>query len=434
MIRLFFFLLVIAACAYAVSWLAAFNGTIHMQIADYVVEISLLASVVIVVLIILVLVSLIEMLLWFKAAPRRISRAIQEKKRDKGIKALTEGFAAIAAGDSKKAHDLARRTRRYLGEIPLTTLLAAQTAQLEGNHDKIKQHYNNLLENDETELIALKALLMEAHKDGNDEKALELAKRAVALNPDMHWAVKMLVDLYKQTKQWEQAQMTLEAAVRRRVIRIEEAKRSSAMLYIARSKEAEEQKKRNDALYFAQEAQKQLPYFVPIVVQLATLYHETGRDARALKLLESTWKRSPHPDITALFLEIHHNIDENKLVKKAIKFTSSNPDAMESDLLIAQATIKAKEYAQAQNYLKIALSKGETKAACTLMEKLETLASNDEKTIEKWRERTKQATADPFWGCSNCGHKTEKWHYTCQHCHAFDTLEWRENRAIVVSE
>lgn len=434
MIRLTLFIIVAAVCSFFVTWLAEHNGSIHMVWGDYVIETSILTASVVMVVAVVMMVTCIEILLWVKAAPRRLSRGLREKRRDKGLKSLTEGFAAIAAGDTSQAHKLSKKTKRYLGEIPLSTLLAAQTAQLEGNPEETKKQFKALLKNEETQLIALKGLLMEAHKDGNTDYALELAKKAVALNPNMHWAVKMLIDLYKQTEQWELAQVTLEAAVRRRIIRIEEAKRSSGMLYIARSHLALKKKQRHDALYFAQEANKQLPYFTPIVVQLATLYHETGSDYRAVKLLEGMWKRSPHPSISVLFLEIYKNVDGAKLMKRANKFASIFPDHIESDILTAQAALVAKDMVKARNYLKVALSKGETKKLCQMMAELEKMDSRgDADQIQKWYQREKQASPDSQWVCGNCGHKTDDWDVACYHCHAFDTMEWQEAKVLVVS-
>src|SRR3546814_8129927 len=69
--------------------------------------------------------------------PRRIGRALSAKRRKGGYKALSQGMVAVAAGDAQEAARWSRRADDLLEDPPLTLLLSAQAAQLNGDEREI---------------------------------------------------------------------------------------------------------------------------------------------------------------------------------------------------------------------------------------------------------------------------------------------------------
>ena len=70
-------------------------------------------------------------LLW--RGPRDLGRLRAERKRQQGYRALSQGMAAVAAGDAAEARRQAKIANSLLKDPPLTLLLADQTTQLGGD-------------------------------------------------------------------------------------------------------------------------------------------------------------------------------------------------------------------------------------------------------------------------------------------------------------
>ena len=82
-----------------------------------------------------------------------------------GYRALTQGMVAVAAGDAEEAQKLARKADALLAEPPLTLLLSAQAAQLNGDETARPQRYfTAMLDRAETEFLGLRGLIMQALK------------------------------------------------------------------------------------------------------------------------------------------------------------------------------------------------------------------------------------------------------------------------------
>lgn len=425
MIRLLLFFALLAAMSFAASWLVDNEGSITIEWLGYQIETGIAFTAFTLFSLLIIAVFVVESLLWLANMPRRIAKRHAEKKKEKGMQYLTEGFAAIAAEDANLARRLAIRTEHTLGNVPLSQLLAAQAASLSNNNDEIKQHYNSLLEHKETELIALRGLLLQAKKEHNTEEAIQLAKRTVNLHPSVKWAHQTLIELYKQNHQWEHAQDAMEDALNKNVLDLASSKRASALLYLIRSVKAMSQHNMNEALLYAKEAYKLSPDLPPIITQLANVYIQQNNSSKAAKTIENNWKNAPHPELMECYFDIYSDEKPEKLLKRIEKLTACNPDNFYSHIFIARAAIPAKSYSQARNHLKIALGQAETKTVCYLMAELEREENDNPDAVQRWNERAAVAENDHMWHCEQCGYVTEYWNVTCQHCKSFDTLQWQ---------
>src|SRR6185437_12781821 len=67
--------------------------------------------------------------------PGHIRRHRREKRIARGRHAITQGLLAIGHGDSASARSHAEAARRHASQDPLTLLLHAQSAQLDGDRN-----------------------------------------------------------------------------------------------------------------------------------------------------------------------------------------------------------------------------------------------------------------------------------------------------------
>src|SRR5215469_652584 len=147
-------------------------------------------------------------------SPRAFLRHRRERRRRAGYRALTQGMVAVAAGDPQDARRCARRADALLADPPLTLLLSAQAAQLEGDEMAAKKFFTAMLDRRETEFLGLRGLLNQALRVGDRATALRLSERAASLRPGTPWVVESRFDLEVREGRWEAAQQTLARAAK----------------------------------------------------------------------------------------------------------------------------------------------------------------------------------------------------------------------------
>lgn len=424
MIKLLFLLFTIILAALASVWFVENDGSIILEWMGYRIQTSVAFAALATVMLVVLLAMSLQLLLWLKSYPKRYQKELKEKRRDKGLTALTEGFAAVAAGDPKQARKLTKKAEHNLGAIPLTRLLNAQTAQLDGNNEEARIHYTAMLENKQTEMIAVKGLLLQSRQEGDLNKAIFLADKALKVKPDANWAISILCDLYKRTKQWSLAKEMLQNAVKKKIITSESAKRELALITIVEAEELSKSGYNSEAVILAKQAFKSLPDFPPVIVGYAEILEREGKQRTAIKLLENGWKLHPHPDIATLYIQFFAEEGNDKRFVRAEKLFKLKPEHVESHLLVARMAMQADHHEKARDYLKSALKIAETYSVCRLMADLERQLGSAHEVVNGWENRAESAYSYPSWQCKNCGHQDQHWHVNCRHCDSFDSMRW----------
>ena len=166
-IAVFILLLFIIAVAFA--WLAENPGSVTIQ-WDWLnnaeaYEVTLLQA----ILAIGVVAAIIMMSWWVLSgifrSPKSFGRWRAGRRRDKGYSALSRGLVAAGAGNAPLARKLTKESDRLLESEPLVAMLDAQTALLEGNRGDARIKFESMLKNDDTRLLGLRGLYVEAEQE-----------------------------------------------------------------------------------------------------------------------------------------------------------------------------------------------------------------------------------------------------------------------------
>lgn len=417
---------VLAAIAMlAAVWLAERPGTVTVVFRGWRLDTSLGVLLVAVVVLILLGVALWLLYRWIVGAPGALLEGWGDSRRRKGYRELTQGLAAVAAGDGTEAQRHARRAEQLLSEPPLTLLLSAQAAQLNGDREGANRAFKAMLEDDEMAFLGLRGLIAQSLRDGNQQQALAYAQRAFALRPQTPWVVHSLFDMQAQTGQWKAAQETLETGMRQKVVTANRGRTLRALLLVERSRTAEHDGKDSDALAFAREAFNLAPERIAVATRLAELQIKTGDGKRAMKTLERTWSLAPHPDLAELYLKAAGENDPLKRIGILRKLATQKPDDMESNLALARAALDAGLWGEARRHLDAAGGGNPSVRVCRLMAEVEERAQSDQAKVHDWLTRAAHAPADKAWRCSACHAHHEGWRSVCESCGAFGTLHWR---------
>jgi HemY protein len=362
--------------------------------------------------------------------PHAFMRARRERRRRRGYRALTQGMVAVAAGDPAEAKRFARQADALLAEPPLTLLLSAQAAQLNGDEKAAQKYFTAMLKRPETEFLGLRGLMMQALKQNDEVEALRLARRAKELRPKTPWVLASLFELQARAGKWSEAETTLALAARRSALPDPESRRHRAVMLHEQSRVAQSEKRDRDAVRLAAKANGLAPGMAQSAARYAELLAAGGQQRRARKVIEAAWRVAPHPELTAAYSALFADERPLQRVKRFEALAAQKKDHPESHIAVAEAALQARLWGEARRHL-TAAGGAETHATpspriCRLMAELEEAEHNDLPAARMWLARAATTqTQDPAYACSACGGEIASWTSLCPHCRSFDSIEWR---------
>ena len=112
----------------------------------------------------------------------------RERRHARGRHAITQGLLAIGHGDSAAARAHADVARRHAAHDPLALLLHAQSAQLDGDREGAQRAFRAMAEREDTRLLGLRGLFIEAQRADDPVAAVMIAEEALKLAPSSTWA------------------------------------------------------------------------------------------------------------------------------------------------------------------------------------------------------------------------------------------------------
>ncbi len=358
-------------------------------------------------------------------SPRRLRRNRRDRRRRAGYRALAQGMVAVAAGDPQEARRHAKKADLLLADPPLTLLLSAQAAQLDGDEGAAKKFFTAMLERPETEFLGLRGLVNQALRVDDHGTALRLAERAMALRPGTQWAALSRFALEARAGHWEAARETLAHAEKRRLIPPERARHHRGVILYELSRAALASGESRRARSMAAEAQSLTEDLASPAAHHARLLLGERRIGRATRAVERAWRTAPHPELAQVYGAIHDAEPPLARVKSFERLAAQNPAARESRLAVAEAALNAQLWGEARRHLEEALAGVPTTRLCLLMARLEEAEHGELGSRGEWLDRAVTAPPDPRYLCSSCGGESLEWRSLCPHCGAFDALSWR---------
>lgn len=428
----FLFLLVVLGLAAVGALLADHPGSFVVTWIDYRIETSFTLVATVLVLVMALLFWLYRITVRTIGGPAALLGYYGNRRKTKGQEALRQGLVAVAAGNPAEVRKLAARANALLNDPPMTLLLSAQAAQLEGDDKRATKAFKEMLDNPETEFLGLRGLFLQAARSGNRLEALGHAERAFELQPETPWVFNALFELQTAIGEWSSAALTLEKSVASKHIEAGVAKRRRAVLYTEQALASTDE---TEAQVWGQKAADLSPGLVPAAVLAARHHIAEGNLWKAAEAIEKTWTVLPHPDLVPAYVEARkgrdRDVEDIKADAKWLKgLADFNAGHIESRLLRAQQDLVLGRPKQARKGLK-GLSEGyATARVCKLMADIESAEGNDERSRD-WLMKTVTAPRDAHWMCETCGRECEAWTSTCINCNAFDTLSWAAPEDLV---
>jgi HemY protein len=422
----FFLQLLVVSCA--IIWIVTQRGAVAIQWNDYTLSLDLGIFLLFLGLFTLVAVASFRLINAIVNIPSGMSRRRRERNRRKGFQALTRGFAAIAAGDEKKATACAREVRHLLpDENGLPILLEAQAARLRGAEGEARQSFEKLLSDKDAAFFGIRGLMKSSLDEGDYGRALMHARDALSQNPKQPWILKSVYDLEILAHQWDEAYRTLEKLRRYRAIDLQKAAKDEIALLMIQAERAKEAGDTDLWLKKTERAWKLDPSFAPVAAALGEYWIGRGKPFKAASFIEKAWRLNPHPDLAALWEKAMPEGkagDPLRVMRWMEKLSSMRPDSADGRLAVAKAAMDCGLNGEAKSHLLAAESVRPTARLYRLRADMEEATSRNPVLVREWLEKAASAPSDPVWYCRLTGHIYDRWSPVAQPHGAFNTIEW----------
>lgn len=428
MLRALWFFAQLAVVACAVIVIATQKGSVDLVWNNYSFSLTLGLFLLFLVFFVLAVVIFFRVIGSVINLPANFARRRHEKNRQKGFQALTRGFVAIAAGDTKKANAFAKDARHLLpDETGLPLLLEAQAARLRGDERVANQIFERLLLDKDAAFFGIRGLVKSSLDAGDPAKALTYARTALDQNPKQPWILKSVYDLEIQSQAWEDAYRTLQKLTKHKVVDLSQSiKDEVALLHILAQSDSSNN---NQEAWLSkiERAYKLNPYFVPTVLMLGDHYAVKGKTGKVQSMVEKAWKVNPHPALAGLWDKISpmpKASDPLKRLRWFEKLLQMKEDSADGLLIAAKVAMESGLNGQAKEYLTRVEALRPTAQLYRLFATLEEQTTHHASSVQRWLEKAADAAPDAVWYCKQTGHIYESWSGVALPHGAFNTIEW----------
>jgi HemY protein len=418
MTQVVLFLITVALVAAGFVWIADRPGDVLITWMGYRIETSFMVA-----LLAIAALVVVAMIVWSAArailrSPEQVSLFFRHRRAMKGYLAITRGLVAIGAGDLRLARKSADEAARLSPGDPLMLLLTAQSAQMAGDRAGAERAFDEMTRHDNTKLLGLRGLYIEAQRRNDAATARRVAEEAAKASPGLTWAGQAVLDDRCVATDWDGALQALEHM--KSALNKNDYRRKRAVLLTARAL-ALDDSDRDAARTAVLEAVKLAPDLVPAAALAGKRLAEAGDARRASKILNAAWKLNPHPDIAEAYANLRFGDSARARLTRMQSLAGKMPGRPEGALAVARAALDAREFGIARAALAPWVTVP-TRRVATLMAEIEETEYGDEGRAREWMGRAMRAAGDPVWTAD--GVVSDRWLPVSPHGR-LDGYEWR---------
>jgi len=421
MYRIILFLALIALAATGAAWVADQTGDVVLSWSGWRVDATLpvFALGLGIAIVAAMIAWSVLRALW--RLPEKIRKARYERRHARGRHAITQGLLAIGHGDSAAARQHAVVARRHAAGDPLTLLLHAQSAQLDGNRDGAREAFRTMAEREDTRLLGLRGLFIEAQRADDVVAAVAIAEEALKASPSSTWASQAVLGFRCAKADWMGALSILDNNLASGLIDKPAYRRQRGVLLTARALELETVD-RDLSRDVVMEAIKLAPTLVPAAVLSAKYQSEAHQIRRAMRIVEAAWLANPHPDLADAYAHVKLGDSARQRLVRIETLVAKAPGHLESALAVARAAIDAAEFGKARAALASFLE-APTQRVAMLMAEIERTEHGDSGKARAWTLRAVRALHDPVWTAD--GYVSDRWRPVSPVSGRLDAFRWQ---------
>jgi HemY protein len=362
--------------------------------------------------------------------PERLKRKRRERRQARGRHAITHGLLAIGHGDSAAARAHAEVARRHAAHDPLALLLHAQSAQLDGDREGAHRAFRAMAEREDTRLLGLRGLFIEAQRADDPAAASVIAEEALKAAPASTWASQAVLGFRCAQGDWTGALSILDSNLDSGLVDKAVYRRQRGVLLTARALELETLD-RDLSRDSVMEAIKLAPTLVPAAVLASKYQSEAHQIRRSMRIVEAAWLANPHPDLADAYAHVRLGDSARQRLVRVETLAQKAPGHFESALAVARAAIDASEFARAREVL-APLIATPTQRVAMLMAEIERTEHGDSGRARAWTLRAVRALHDPVWTAD--GYVSDRWRPVSPVTGRLDAFQWQTPLAALPSD
>ena len=430
MIRIISFLVLIALAAAGAAWVAEQSGDVALSWGVWKVETTLPVFVLALGITVVAAMLAWSILSAVWRSPERIRRGRRERRHARGRHAITQGLLAIGHGDSTAARTHAEVARRHAAHDPLALLLHAQSAQLAGDRHGAERAFRAMAEREDTRLLGLRGLFIEAQRADDPVAAVMIAEEALKLAPSSSWASHAVLGFCCARGDWAGALTLLDNNQSSGLIDKSTFRRQRGVLLTARALELEKLD-RDLSRESVMEAIKLAPTLVPAAALASKFESEAHQIRRSMRIVEAAWLAQPHPDLADAYAHVKLGDSARQRLVRVETLAAKAPGHVEGALAIARAAIDASEFARAREALAPFVA-APTQRIALLMAEIERTEHGDSGRARAWTSRAVRARHDPVWTAD--GYVSDRWRPVSPVSGRLDAFQWQTPVASLPSD
>jgi HemY protein len=422
MIRVLVYLVIVALLAWGAVWLADRPGDVQVTWQGLRIETSVMVLMMALAIVVVLAVMLWSILRAILRSPDVLWLYLRSRRGVRGYLAVSQGLIAVGSGDVRAARKFVEEANRSAPDEPLTLLLSAQTAQLSGDRDAAERTFHHMASRDDTRLLGLHGLYIEAQRRDDLAAARLYAEEAARHSHAPGWAGQAVLEFRCAAGDWTGALERLERNAEAGLTDKDQYRRQRAVLLTAQALAlGDTDRDRTKALIF--EAVKLAPTLVPAAALAGRLLGEAGDLRRAARIIETAWKANPHPDLADAYAHLRPGDSARERLIRIQTLSEKTPGNIEGALAVARAALDAQEFVVARRAL-TPLAIAPTQRVAALMAELEEMEHGDEGRAREWMTRALHGRRDPAWTAD--GYVADRWLPVSPVTGRLDAFEWRD--------
>lgn len=365
---------------------------------------------------------------------------------------IVKTMSSITAGVMDEARRHLSNLKEIIGDDAIIDILMLKIYKGEKNFDKMEQLSQKLMQNEDIQLVGMKAALEAQMEKKEFTEALKTVNQAFEVRQDLYWVIGSAFLLRAKDNDWLGALEVLEAGIEKNITPEQKASRLKAVALYELAQQAKTDNDKTKYFKFITQALDENNKLIPAALDLAEYYLKNDNQVRkAENILRRIWAENPCYEVANAYLNLFNKDTKAEKIQRMEKLALANSKRPSlNNLILAELYIKAKKYAKAKTECEIfLLSNPATQKVASMLKELDEknnknnkdsgfVSSLKQRLAEMGRSADINSCPKDFqWVCANCGHVEDVWKPICPDCGEVGRNYWHlyvDNEASNVEE
>lgn len=352
---------------------------------------------------------------------------------------IVKTMSSITAGVMDEARRHLSNLKEIIGDDAIIDILMLKIYKGEKNFDKMEQLSQKLMQNEDIQLVGMKAALEAQMEKKEFTEALKTVNQAFEVRQDLYWVIGSAFLLRAKDNDWLGALEVLEAGIEKNITPEQKASRLKAVALYELAQQAKTDNDKTKYFKFITQALDENNKLIPAALDLAEYYLKNDNQVRkAESILRRIWDENPCYEVANAYLSLFSKDTKAEKIQRMEKLALANSKRPSlNNLILAELYIKAKKYAKAKTECEIfLLSNPATQKVASMLKELDEknnknnkesgfVSSLKQRLAEMGRSADINSCPKDFqWVCANCGHVEDVWKPICPDCGEIGRNYW----------